>query len=102
MSARSCSMLGPTGCAGHRRTRRSGGRWLTPASREIAKRAMTRVGHLLERGREHGTMQDAPIGLVVALATALADATTDFMIRDRDRADEHSRTAFDVLWRMIA
>lgn len=74
---------------------------VTPASRRAASQAMSGVARLLERSREHGPMRDAPLGLVVGLMSALADATVDFMIRDPANADRHSRVTFDALWRMV-
>ena len=75
---------------------------ITPESRHTASQAMASVGELLERIRENGPMRDAPLGLVVALTSALADATIDLMIRDPDNADEHCTAAFDAFWRMLA
>lgn len=75
---------------------------ILPASRLAASQAMSGVARLLERSRENGPMRDAPLGLVVALMSALADATIDFMIRDQANADQHSRATFDALWRMVA
>ena len=75
---------------------------ITPASRQAAKQAMSGVARLVERSRENGPMREAPLGLVVSLMSALADATVDFMIRDPANADQHSRSTFDALWRMVA
>jgi len=75
---------------------------ITPQSREAGHATMAGVAGLLERSREHGPMRDAPLGLVVALMNALADATIDFMIHDPVNADSHGAAAFDALWRMIA
>ncbi|WP_428532718.1 TetR/AcrR family transcriptional regulator [Rhodopila sp.] len=74
---------------------------ITPASRQAASQAMSGVARLLQRSREQGPMREAPLGLVVGLMTALADATVDFMIRDPANADQHSRATFDALWRMV-
>ena len=74
---------------------------ITPASRQAASQAMSVIARLLEQSREHGPMRDAPLGLVVSLMSALADATVDFMIRDPADAEQHSRATFDALWRMI-
>ncbi len=74
---------------------------ITPASRQAASQAMSGIARLLERSREHGPMRDAPLGLVVGLMSALADATIDFMIRDPANADQHSRAVFDALWRIV-
>ena len=75
---------------------------ITPETRESGHRTMAGVAALLERSRENGPMRDAPLGLVVSLMNALADATIDFMISDPARADTHSMTAFEAMWRMIA
>ena len=75
---------------------------ITPESREIAQRAMADIAELLDRSRQSGPMRDAPLGLVVALMTALADTTTDFMIGHPTDADKHCVTAFDALWRIVA
>lgn len=75
---------------------------ITPASRKAARQAMSGIARLLERICENGPMCEAPPGLVVSLMSALADATVDFMIRDPVNADQHSRSTFDALWRMIA
>jgi hypothetical protein len=63
---------------------------------------MTGIAGILERSRENGPMRDAPLAFVVALASALADTTIDFIIRDPDDADARGRSGFDALWRMIA
>jgi len=63
---------------------------------------MAAIARLLERSHENGPMRDAPLALVVALMSALADATIDFMIRDPVNADEHARSGFNALWRIIA
>jgi AcrR family transcriptional regulator len=75
---------------------------ITPASHQTASDAFARIRELLERSRENGPMRDAPLAFVASLMNALADATIDFMIREPAHADEHSKAAFDALWRMIA
>jgi AcrR family transcriptional regulator len=75
---------------------------ITSLTHEAASRAVTGIAVLLERFRENGPMRDAPLAFVVALASALAEATIDFIIRDPANADAHARTGFDALWRMIA
>ena len=75
---------------------------ITSASRQTARQTMADIAGLLEQIRHHGPMRGAPLEFVVALLSALADTTTDFMIRDPDGADHHSRAGFDALWRMIA
>jgi len=75
---------------------------ITVESHQTASNALADVRKLLERSREHGPMRDAPLGFVVALMSALADATIDFMIDDPANADTHCLTGFDALWRMVA
>jgi AcrR family transcriptional regulator len=75
---------------------------ITPDSRKIAHRMMAGIAKLLEQSRENGPMRDAPLGFVVALMSALADATIDFMIHDPANADEHRIAAFNAMWRMLA
>ena len=74
---------------------------ITPESLQIAKRALAGIAELLERSRKNGPMRDAPLELVVALMSALADTTMDFMIRDPANADEHCMAAFNAIWRMV-
>jgi AcrR family transcriptional regulator len=75
---------------------------ITAQSHQIGSLALAGVAKLLERSREHGPMRDTPLGFIVALMSALADATIDFMIRDPANADKHARVAFDALWRIVA
>lgn len=75
---------------------------ITQESHQTASRTMAGIAELLERSRESGPMRDAPLSFVAALMNSLADATTDFMIREPTKADEHGDAAFEALWRMIA
>ena len=74
---------------------------ITPASRQAARQAMSGIAKLLENGRAQGAMRDAPLGLVVGLITALANAAVDFIIADQANADQHTQATFNALWRMI-
>jgi len=75
---------------------------ITLESHQAASHALAGIAKLLERSRENGPMREAPLGFVVALMSALADATIDFMIHDPTNADKHCRAAFDAFWRMVA
>jgi AcrR family transcriptional regulator len=75
---------------------------ITVESRRTVSSALSGVADLLERSRIHGPMRDAPLGFVVTLTSAIADATIDAMIREPDQAEAHGRTAFDAIWRMLA
>lgn len=74
---------------------------ITPTTRVAANKTMIGIGDLLEQSRANGSMRDAPMGFVVAVMTALAEATVDFMVQDQANADEHCKTGFDALWRVI-
>ena len=63
---------------------------------------MAPIAKLLEQSRKDGPLRRAPLGFVATLMNALADATTDFIIREPANADKHARAAFDALWRMVA
>jgi AcrR family transcriptional regulator len=75
---------------------------ITKPTHEAASAALAGIAVILERSRESGPMRDAPLAFVVALASALADTTTDFIMGDPGNADAHGRAGFDALWRMIA
>ena len=63
--------------------------------------AMAGVARMLEQARARGPMRDAPMELVLALMNSLAETTMDFMVGDPANADEHCRTGFDALCRML-
>jgi AcrR family transcriptional regulator len=75
---------------------------ITAESHRIVRSALSGIADLLERSRVNGPMRDAPLGFVLTLTSAVADATIDTMIREPDRADTHGRIAFDAIWRMLA
>ena len=75
---------------------------ITPTSRRAASQAMAGIARLVKQSHENGPMRDVPLALVVVLMSALADATIDFMIRDSANADEHGRSGFKALWRILA
>lgn len=75
---------------------------ITAATHAAASEAMKSIAEILERSRANGPMRDAPLAFVVALASAVADATIDFVIRDPDNADARARDGFEALWRAIA
>jgi AcrR family transcriptional regulator len=74
---------------------------ITQETRAASHQAMAEVAGLLEQARARGPMREAPMGFVLALMNALADATMDFMVKDPARADEHRRAGFDALCRML-
>lgn len=75
---------------------------ITLESRQEAGETMACIATLLQRSRENGPMRDASLAFVVSLMSSMADATVDFMLRHPAKAKEHSKVAFEALWRMIA
>jgi AcrR family transcriptional regulator len=75
---------------------------ITRESHQTASEKMAGIRKLLERSRENGAMRDAPLEFMVALMSALADTTIDFMIQDPANADKNCMAGFDALWRMVA
>jgi AcrR family transcriptional regulator len=75
---------------------------VTATAHRDASRALAGVAAILERSRANGPMRDAPLAFVVALGSAIAETTIDFIVSDPGNADVHSRAGFDALWRMIA
>ena len=75
---------------------------ISPESRKIGGSALIGVASLLERSRENGPMQAAPLGLVVGLMNAVAEATVDFIVTDPTNSDAHRHAGFEAMWRMIA
>ncbi len=74
---------------------------ITPASRAAGHKTTAGIAELLERSRANGPMRDAPMALVAAIVSSLAEATMDFMVQDPTNADKHCKVGFDALWRMV-
>ncbi|SPF47973.1 Bacterial regulatory s, tetR family protein [Candidatus Desulfosporosinus infrequens] len=74
---------------------------ITSDSRQTGRDALAGITKLLERSRENGPMRNAPLGFIVSMVDALADATIDYMINDPANADKHCMVAFNAIWRMI-
>lgn len=74
---------------------------ITESSRQKGHEIMASIARLMDRCRSRGPMKDAPLELVVALMTSAAETTIDYLLKNPDRADEHSRTSFEALWRML-
>jgi AcrR family transcriptional regulator len=75
---------------------------ITAESHRTASSAFSGIADLLERSRANGPMQDAPLGFVLLLTTAIADATVDAIIREPAEAEARSSEAFDAIWRVLA
>jgi len=75
---------------------------ITAGSHQTVSQALNGIAELLKRSRANGPMQDAPLGFVLILTSAMADATIDAMIREPALAEAHSNVAFDAIWRVLA
>lgn len=75
---------------------------VTVDSHRRAGLAAAGIAQLLERARAGGPVQRVPLGFVLTLANALAEAAIDEMIRDPGRAAANADTAFEALWRVLA
>lgn len=75
---------------------------ITAESHQIVGSAFSGIADLLERSRVNGPMREAPLGFVLTLTSAIADATVDAMIREPDQAETHGQIAFEAVWRMLA
>ncbi|MCO5997663.1 TetR/AcrR family transcriptional regulator [Actinoallomurus rhizosphaericola] len=75
---------------------------ITEQSHQTVSAAFRGIADLLERSRANGPMQDAPLGFLLTLTDAMANAAIDTMIREPDQAESHSRVAFEAVWRVIA
>lgn len=74
---------------------------ITAASHQTAGAAFSGIADLLQRSQADGPMRDAPLGFVLTLTNAIAEAAIDEMIREPAEADAYSSLAFDAIWRVI-
>ncbi|RYX81685.1 TetR/AcrR family transcriptional regulator [bacterium] len=74
---------------------------VTPELRVEVGKFMWKVEVLLEQSRANGPLRDAPIAFVGEILTSLANATMGFMASDPENAEQHCKTGFEALWRVI-
>jgi AcrR family transcriptional regulator len=75
---------------------------ITAETHQVVGSALSGIADQLERSRANGPMREAPLGFVLTLTSAIADATVDAMIREPDQAETRGRMAFEAVWRMLA
>jgi len=75
---------------------------ITARSHQQVGLASAGIAELLEHARAGGPVQDVPLGFVLTLANALAEAAIDEMIREPERAAANAEIAFEALWRVLA
>jgi len=71
-------------------------------SHTLVRDAQRDMAALLERCREGGPMASLPIGFVLLLTGAIADATMDLLIRDPRLDEDRGGAAFEAVWRVLA
>ncbi|MCC9069971.1 TetR/AcrR family transcriptional regulator [Arthrobacter cryoconiti] len=75
---------------------------ITAHSRDAVSAAYAGIAQLVKAVTADGPMNGAPLPFVVALASALADATVDDLIRAPDPTGHRRDLAFEALWRALA
>jgi AcrR family transcriptional regulator len=75
---------------------------ITADSHRAVSSAFSGIADLLERSRASGPMRDAPLGFVLTLTTAIADAAIDAIIREPAEAEARGSVAFEAMWRVLA
>ncbi|MFJ9379962.1 TetR/AcrR family transcriptional regulator [Streptomyces sp. NPDC101455] len=75
---------------------------VTAESHRTAGEAFSGIAKLFELSRTDGPMHDAPLGLVLSLTNAVAEATIDAMISEPAEAGAHSIVGFEAMWRVLA
>lgn len=75
---------------------------ITDDSIRLVRDSQRDMADLLERARSTGPMREVPLGFVLTLASGIADATMDAILREPAHAEDRSAAAFEGLWRMLA
>lgn len=74
---------------------------ITSITRQKAHEILSGVTQLIDQCRKTGPMRDAPLGLVVAFVSTLAETTIDYLIENPGGIEEHSQLGLDALWRLL-
>lgn len=74
---------------------------ITAETRMAVQKSMAPLARLVERSRENGSMQKAPLAFVLTLMNSVAEATMDFMTQDAANAKKHCKVGFAAMWRML-
>lgn len=75
---------------------------ITEESHQSVRQTQRGMVDLLTRCLAGGPMEQVSLGFALTLASALADATMDAMIREPGQAQAHSKVAFEAVWRLLA
>ncbi|MFP3464048.1 TetR/AcrR family transcriptional regulator [Leifsonia sp. SIMBA_070] len=71
-------------------------------SHRLVQTSQRAMAELVERARAGGPLAVAPLGFVLSLTSAMADATMDAMIREPEAAEARGDAAFEAIWRVLA
>jgi AcrR family transcriptional regulator len=74
---------------------------ITAKTRMAGHKMMAPLAELVERSRENGSMQKAPLAFALTLMNSVGEATMDFMTQDPANAKKHCKVGFDAVWRML-
>ena len=75
---------------------------ITAESHHAAHQVEKDIAAVLESSRANGPMREVPLGFVLTLTNAVAEAAIDTIIRDPADAEASSAIAFDAIWRLVA
>ncbi|WP_422933850.1 TetR/AcrR family transcriptional regulator [Sinomonas sp. P47F7] len=75
---------------------------VTAQSHRQASAALGGIAELIDRSRAGGPMEAVPLGFVLALISAMAEAAIDAMIREPGEAEARSRVAFEAVWQVLS
>jgi AcrR family transcriptional regulator len=70
---------------------------ITAETRMAGHKMMAPLAELVERGRENGSMQKAPLAFVLTLMNSVAEATMDFMTQEPANAKKHCKEGFGAM-----
>lgn len=74
---------------------------ITPETRAAGHQIMSEIAALIEKCRINGPMRDTPMPFVGAVINSVAETTMDFMIQDKMHAEEHCKSGFEAIWRVL-
>ncbi|WP_432825492.1 TetR/AcrR family transcriptional regulator [Dactylosporangium sp. CA-092794] len=74
---------------------------ISEESHQLVRESQRGMAQVLTRSLAEGPMQDQPMGFVLTLVTAMADATIDAIIREPAAAEALGDAAFEAIWRVL-
>ncbi|HBF08541.1 MAG TPA: TetR/AcrR family transcriptional regulator [Gammaproteobacteria bacterium] len=74
---------------------------INDTTRKTGEQSMAKLASLIDEVRQIGAMKESPLSMVVAYMESLVHTTVDFMSKDVANSEEHCKTGFKALWRVI-